>query len=125
MDYEVKIREASFEMSAREKLRYKDTSTAIDLNTATTDCAFIITRPVAYVVLDVHNEKAKDNPNYTKYVVIDDAGNSYITGSESFWRSFREIFDEMQSEDEGYSIEVRQVESNNYKGKSFIKCAIV
>lgn len=125
MEYSVKIREASFEMSARDKLRYKDTSTALDLNSVTEDGEFIINDPVNYLILDIHNDKAKDNPDYTKYVVIDAAGNSYITGSESFWRSFREIFDEMKDENDSYSIEVRQVESNNYKGKSFIKCAIV
>lgn len=125
MNYEVKIREASFELSARDRLRFKDTSTAIDLNASVDDTtAFVITNPKGYVILDIHNEKSKDNPDYVKYIVVDEAGNTYMTGSHSFWNSFKEIFDEMGTTSEGYSIEVMKIESNNYKGKSFLKCVI-
>ena len=123
MEYSVKIREASRELTAREKIRYKDTSTAMAIDDATNNGALIIVNPVAYVILDIHNERA-DTPDYSKIIVVDDAGNSYITGSESFVRSFLDIFNEMQGEGE-YSIEVRKIESKNYKGKGFIKCSIV
>lgn len=123
MEYSVKIREASRELTAREKIRYKDTSTALAVDYATNDGALIIVNPVAYVMLDIHNEKA-DTPDYSKIIVVDDSGNSYITGSDSFVRSFLDIFKEMQGEGE-YSIEVRKIESKNYKGKCFIKCSIV
>ena len=123
MEYSVKIRESSRELTAREKIRFKDTSTAIAIDDATNDGALIIINPVAYVILDIHNEKA-DTPDYSKIIVVDDSGNSYITGSESFYRSFIDIFADMQGEGE-YSIEVRKIESKNYKGKGFIKCSIV
>ena len=123
--YEVTIKEASFEMSARDRLRYKDTSTAIALEEATKENPLIITNPTNYVVLEVKNDKVTDGDStYTKYVIIDSAGNSYITGSASFWNSFWNIFTEMQGEAE-YSIEVHQYESKNYRGKNFIKCNIV
>lgn len=123
--YEVEIKEASFEMTARDRLRYKDTTTAIALEDASADGSCIIFNPVGYVILSIHNDKVKDgNPDYEKYVIIDGAGNSYITGSASFWNSFINIFNEMKNEPE-YSIEVAQYASKNYKGKNFIKCNIV
>ena len=99
MEYSVKIREASRELTAREKIRYKDTSTALAIDDATNDGALVIVNPVAYVMLDIHNEKA-DNPDYSKIIVVDDSGNSYITGSDSLVRSFLNIFNEMQGERE-------------------------
>lgn len=122
-NYSVKIRTSSRELTARERIRFKDTSAAVSLDDATNGGSIIITNPAAYVILDVHNEKA-DTPDYVKFVVIDEAGNSYITGSDSFYRSFLEIFEEMQGEGE-YSIEVSKHDSKNYKGKGFIKAAIV
>ena len=123
--YEVAIKESSFEMSARDRLRYKDTSTAIALEEATKENSLVIVNPTNYVILEVKNDKVTDGDStYIKYVIIDAAGNSYITGSNSFWNSFWNIFTEMQGEPE-YSIEVQQYESKNYRGKNFIKCNIV
>lgn len=122
--YEVTIKEASFEMSARDRLRYKDTSTAIPLEEATKETPLVIVNPTNYVILEVKNDKVTDGDStYTKFVIIDEAGNSYITGSASFWSSFYNIYTEMNGEE--YSIEVRQYESKNYRGKNFIKCNIL
>lgn len=123
--YKTEIKESSFEMSARDRLRYKDTGTAMSLEEATADGAFVITNPMGYVILSVYNDKAKDgNVEYEKYVIVDSAGESYITGSTSFWTSFLNIFNEMRNEGD-YSIEVAQYESKNYKGKCYIKCNIL
>lgn len=121
--YSVKIIESSRELSARERIAIKDFSNAIPLDEATKDGKLVIT-PADYAILSVHNEKS-DNKDYTKYVIIDTAGTKYVTGSDNFFSSFAEIMDEMSGENEEFSIEVYQMESKNYKGKSFITCSIV
>ena len=121
--YNVTISSSSRELSARERIAIKDFSNAIPLDEATKDGKLVI-NPVDYAVLDVHNEKS-DNKDYKKFVVIDDSGTKYVTGSENFFDSFMEIMEEMSSEDEEFRIEVYQMESKNYKGKSFITCSIL
>ena len=71
MSYNVTIRESSFELSKRDTLRYKEVSNSVPLDEVTKDGEFIITNPTAYVILDIHNPKAKDNADYSKIIVID------------------------------------------------------
>lgn len=124
--YSVKIREASRDLTAKEKIALKDYSNATPLDTALNDIDVLTITPVAYVILDVHNEKSKQDKDYVKYVLIDNAGNKFVTGSESFFTSFKDIFDTMSTEAPGeeYSIDVLKKPSQNYKGKSFITCAL-
>ena len=124
--YSVKIREASRDLTAKEKIALKDYSNATPLDTALNDIDVLTITPVAYVILDVHNEKSKQDKDYVKYVIIDNAGNKFVTGSESFFTSFKDIFDTMSTEAPGeeYSIDVLKKPSQNYKGKSFITCAL-
>ena len=78
-----------------------------------------------WVVVMVHNEKS-DTIDYKKYVIIDKEGQVYVTGSESFWRSFIAIYEVMSDEEEAvYSIKVYRRESKNYKGKDFLTCRII
>ena len=121
--YSTAIREVSKELSARERIKLKDTTNAIKLDEAANGEPLVIT-PVAYAILDIHNEKS-DNIDYPNYIIMDEAGNKYVTGSESFWTSFKEIWDEMKNEKEPYQIEVYKVDSKNYKGKQFLTCSIV
>lgn len=124
--YSVKIREASRDLTAKEKIALKDYSNATPLDAALNDIDVLTITPVAYVILDVHNEKSKQDKDYVKYVLIDNAGNKFVTGSESFFTSFKDIFDTMAEEAPGeeYSIDVLKKPSQNYKGKSFITCAL-
>lgn len=124
--YSVKIREASRDLTAKEKIALKDYSNATALDSALNDIDVLTITPVAYAVLDVHNEKSKQDKDYVKYLIIDNAGNKFVTGSESFFTSFKDIFDAMSAEapDEEYSIDVLKKPSQNYKGKSFITCAL-
>lgn len=121
--YNVEIIETSKQLSARERLMVKDTSNANSIDEMTQDNPLII-GVADYAVLKVHNDHS-DNKDYTKYLIIDKAGNKYVTGSESFWASFKEIYDEMKDTGEEYEIEIYRLESNNYKGKTFITCSIV
>lgn len=126
--YKVTINKTSKELTTKERIAIKDFSNATPLDTALeTDNDSLIITPAYYAVLDVHNEKAKDNPDYRKYVIVDRSGQKYVTGSESFWTSFSDIMDEVADSemDEEFSIECFKRPSKNYKGKSFISCSII
>ena len=124
MDYQVSIREVSREMSPRERIKIKDFTNATQLDTACEEGSFILS-PDVYAVLDVHNERSKEDKDYVKYIILDKGGNKYITGSNSFFKSFLEIWEEMAPLGEDFEIEVYKVPSKNYKGKSFLTCSIV
>lgn len=122
--YEVKIVNCNKELTARERIKLKDTTNAVSLDEATEGSSLIIS-PAIWSELDIHNENAKegDSKDYIKYVIIDEAGTKYTTGSESFWTSFCDIAEEMSGET--FDVEVYKVDSKNYKGKQFISCSIV
>lgn len=120
--YSVEIVETSKNLSAKERVRIKDTTDAIKLDEATQESAIII-NPDMYAVLNIHNEKS-DNVDYKNYIVVDKDGTKYVTGSESFWSSFMNIYDEMDGEQEEWGIKVYRAPSKNYKGKDFITCSI-
>lgn len=122
--YKVTIKEVSKELTARERIMMKDTSNATKLDEAASGDAPLVIQPDAYAVLGIHNEKS-DNVDYDNYIIMDKAGNKFVTGSPSFWTSFKEIWEEMANEDEEYSIEVYKKDSKNYKGKQFLTCSIV
>lgn len=121
--FEAKIREASKELSAKERVKFKDTTNAVQLDEATKDTNLVIA-PDFYVILDIHNEKSEDK-DYVKYIIVDKAGNKFVTGSESFFSAFKSICDEMGDAGEEYEIEVYRLPSKNYKGKEFLTCSIV
>lgn len=122
-DYNAEIKEASRQLTARERIKFKDLTDAISLDAATTDGP--ITFAVKdYAIVAVHNEKS-DNKDYTKYVIEAEDGTLYVTGSESFWKSFKGIYDEMAEETEKWELKVYRQDSKNYKGKQFITCSIV
>lgn len=121
--FEAKIREASKELTAKERVKFKDTTNAVQLDDATKDTSLVIA-PDFYVILDIHNERSEDK-DYVKYIVVDKAGNKFVTGSESFFTAFKSIFEEMGGTDEDYEIEVYRLPSKNYKGKEFLTCSIV
>lgn len=120
--YEVTIKEASMELTAKERIRLKDTTNAIKLDTATEEAPIIIT-PKAYAILSIHNEKS-DNVDYLNYIILDKDGNKYVTGSDSFWSSFKSIWDEMETEAEEWELEIYKLDSKNYKGKKFLTCSL-
>lgn len=123
--YSAKVIEISKEVSAKQKIQLKDTTNCISLDEATTENDRMIISPDFYAVIAVHNEKSEDK-DYEKYVVVDRAGNKYVTGSKSFFTALRDIMSDMAAEapDEEYEIEVYRRESANYKGKTFITCSL-
>lgn len=126
--YDVKISEASRELSARERISFKDLSNAVSLDSEIHDEADrVVINPVAYVVLNVHNEHSKKEKDYSKFLVIDRGGTKFVTGSKSFFEAFLSIFKEMAeaAPDEEYSVEVYKIPSKNYSGKYFLSCSLV
>ena len=121
--FESKIREASKELTAKERVKFKDTTNAIQLDDATKENPLVIA-PDFYVILDIHNERSEDK-DYVKYIIVDKSGNKFVTGSESFFSAFKSIFDEMGGTGEDYEVEVYRLPSKNYKGKEFLTCSIV
>lgn len=122
--YSVKVVECTKDLTAKERVKIKDTTNAIKLDEATQSGAIVIAYDY-HAVLAIHNEKL-DDPDYRQYVVVDTAGNKYVTGSESFFTAMTEIVDEMSAAGEtDYELEVYRMDSKNYKGKQFITCSIV
>ena len=122
--YTVTIKETSKDLTARERLMMKDRSNAIPLDSAVTVETPLVINPESYAILSIHNDLS-ENPDYEKYMIVDSAGNKYITGSVNFWNAFKSIWDEMINENEPFSIEVYKLESKNYKGKQFLTCSII
>lgn len=121
--FEVKVEFVSRDdLSKRELVRMKDYSNAIGLDDATQDGPIII-NPDYYAKLVVHNEHSREDKDYVKYIIIDKAGNKYVTGSESFWNSFSDIASDMEGED--FEIEVVRKPSKNYQNKTFLTCNLV
>ena len=122
--YSASIKEVSRELTAKQRIMFKDTTSALKLDEVTQESAVIIT-PSFYGVLAIHNEKS-DNVDYENYIIVDEeSGNKYVTGSASFWSSFMDIAEEMEEETEPWQIKVYRVPSKNYKGKDFITCSII
>ena len=122
--YSVKVIDASRQLTAKEKIAFKDFGLAAQLDDVVTETGLII-NVKDYVVLHVHNEKS-DNKDYTKFLLIDENGEKYITGSEPFWTTFKDIWDEISDEpDVEWSLKVYKLESKNYKGKQFLTCSII
>lgn len=121
--YATRIIDASKELSKKEAVMLKDTSDCIKLDEALKDGA-ITFKPEYYAVVGVHNEKS-DNKDYQVYVVVDETGNKYVTGSDSFFTSFKDIYSDMCGSDEEWALKVYKLDSKNYTGRQFITCSII
>ena len=101
-NYSATIIDASRELTARERVMFKDTQNAISLNDfaeqAKTEGGKAIVENVKdYVHISVHNDKS-DDKDYDNYMIITADGDKYVTGSSAFWNSFKAIYDEMKNE---------------------------
>lgn len=123
--YSTQIVETSKELTKKERIKLKEMNGGESLDMLTMNDNSIEITPDYYAVIKVHNEKSKGDKDYTKYVVVDKDGTVYITGSNSFWESFKNIAEEMGDDDDEYSIKVFSKPSKNYQGKSFITCSII
>lgn len=123
--YSAKLVSATRELSAKERVAVKMFIGAEQLDELTQRDENDVLIDIDYVaVVEVYNEKS-DNKNYNKYVYVDKDGTMYISGSETLYRTYEEIAEEMEGENEPWSIKVIRRESTNYKGKDFLTCMLV
>jgi hypothetical protein len=125
MAYKAKVVKSTKEISVREKIRLKNFSDFIQLDEATELEPVLI--DIDYVAtVHVENDKS-DNTEYDKQVYIDKNGQGYVSGSETLFRQFEDIYDEMSDEglEDEITIKVYKSPSKNYKGKSFLTCNLV
>lgn len=120
--YSVKIIEASKELTPLERVRLKDTSDCKQLDSIEPDQELIISVK-SFAVLEIHNEKS-DNKDYNNYIIESSDGEKYVTGSESFWTTFKDIYNEL-ADVEGWGLKIYKMPSKNYNNKYFITCSAV
>lgn len=123
--YSAKLVSATRELSAKERVAVKMFIGAEQLDELTKRDENGVLIDIDYVaVVEVYNEKS-DNKNYNKYVYVDKDGTLYISGSETLYRTYEEIAEEMEGEQEPWSIKVIRMGSTNYKGKDFLTCMLI
>lgn len=127
-NYTATIREASRELSAKERVMFKDLQNAVSAVDFAKECrendgrATITVKD--WVIVDIHNDSA-DNTDYTVYLFVDDAGNKYYTSSEPAWNSFANIYAEMKDSHEEWGIEFNLIPSKKYSGKEILTCSLI
>ena len=124
-DYNVTIIESMKELSAKERIRAKkSTSTAVKLDEVVTpETPFIISAIDNYVILSVHNEHA-EHIDYTVLLIFGD-GQVFLTGSPSFTGSFTDMISELYDTGEDFGVECYKIPSRNYKGKFILTCNVI
>ena len=124
-DYNTKIRYSSKELSAKERIILKDTANATKIDTLLEDGDIEISVD-HYAIVDIHNEKAKQDKDYAQIVIVDKAGNKFTSGSNSLIEAITDIADELADEGiEQFDINIFRKPSKNYTGKYFITCSLV
>lgn len=125
-DYNTKVVSTSREITAQEKFLIKDFNDAIGLDSVVTDSEGIILDIDIIAEVQVHNEHAKDDKDYTTIVIITTDGTKYTTSSNSVRDAISDIMDECKEEGiEDYKLKIFKKPSKNYAGKSFMTASIV
>lgn len=122
MAYTAEIVKCNKELTKKERVMYKNASDAIRLDAATEKGSVVIA-PAIWMELAVHNDKSKNNSDYSQYIIVDKDGTAYLTGSENLMANFYSIAEEMEGED--FEVEVYRKPSKNYTGKEFLTCKLI
>lgn len=129
MAYEVELIKASFEPTARERLKYRDFSEMqkIDQLCEGSEDTSIIEGVADYLLFNVHNDNSTTgNEDYSQLVIITEDGSGYVTGSTTFIRDFGTVFAVMSEDNEKpFDIKIRKVPSKRYSGKYFLKLSVL
>lgn len=120
--YEAKIVGTSMDLTAKERVMYKDVQNCIKIDQAT-QVEPLMVNVKGYVELEINNDKATPT-TYSNYVIVDQSGDRYVTGSASFWSAFKNIWDEMAEVNEPWTLKIYRLPSKNRQGKEFITCAV-
>lgn len=120
-EYTAKITETSRELTARERIYMKDTNDATSLNELENGTILNIDN---FVILEVHNERAESDKDYTLLVLLTTDGNKYTTSSDSFITSLIEINNELAEDNQELdTIKLVKRSSKNFAGK-FLTCTL-
>ena len=123
--YSVKIISSSLtNLTAKQRVMLKDTTNAIKIDDCVTPEDPIVLDISDYVVLQINNVNS-DDKEYKQYMYITSDGLKYVSGSESLYTSFIDIYEEMKESNEEYQIKIYKMPSKNYSNKHFITCSIV
>lgn len=123
--YTAKIEYASKELTARERLKLKDTTAAIALDEVVTPEIPVSVEIDYWGIVEIHNERSKgESKDYNKIVIVGVDGNMYVTGSASFQAALDDLMAEMEGETERWELLIYKRESKNYKGKYFLTCTV-
>lgn len=122
--YRTEIIDSSRPFSAKERIAMKNTSDCVRLDEATKDNTTVVINPDFFAVIKVTNDNSEDK-EYLNYILADKNGTKYVTGSQTFWNTFMDIYNEMKDESEEWGIKVFRLDSRKYPGKQFITCAII
>ena len=128
-NYSSTIKEASRELTPKERVMFKDLGNATKLNDMAEEAQSagakaIIENVKDYAIVSIHNE-VSDDVDYNNYLIIDGNGDKYYTGSAPFWNSFKLIWDEMSQSDEEWGIQLNLIPSKNYAGKTVLTCSLI
>jgi len=127
-NYNATIEESSRELTPKERVMFKDLGNAVNLNDYAKESIVAGVKAIISVkdwaIIAVHNEASED-VDYKNYLLVDENGNKYYTGSVSFWNKFMDIYSEMKEVDEDWSIELNLVPSKKYAGKEALTCSLV
>lgn len=125
-DYKATVIFSYKEISAREKLAYKDFESAEKLNSlVSADTKFPI-KVTNVLEVAVHNEHSKQNKEYAVYLFVT-PDTVYRSGSETLFNSVCDglmDLDEIGENTDEVDFVVYRVKSNNYDG-DFLKAKLV
>ncbi len=124
--YKTEVLSSSKELTKREKIKFSMDGNYTNLNDLEAGTKLNVT---GYVELFITNGFVKEedgrDKEYKNFLVITE-DHTYKTGSETFIRNFKEIWEIMQPEEgEGVEIEIVLLPSKNYKGQNILSCNIV
>lgn len=129
-NYKAEVTYSTRELTAREKIKFKDTTSAIALDDVVT-----VDKPIELTIdtvvkISVENGAIKGDDGkdkeYDVLVFTTDTGDVYKTSSPSFETSIIDIFNELQELNDTDPVTVRifKKPSKNFNGE-FITCSLV
>lgn len=118
-EYSSRIVDTWTEMSTIERIKAKDLGDATKLNEVVDVSTPLLLDITNVVVMEVHNEKS-ENTDYPVYILIDENGERYYSGSNSLYRSLQDIRDEFAECGEDLptplSVKIYKAKSKNNTG---------
>lgn len=119
--FKSEIISASFEMTKREQIKFKDTASCFPLNDESN--GFVIEGIKGCYTVRCENDNA-ENKEYNVFIIVCDDGRRYMTSSTSFAEKAEEIITDLIGDDERIDIKLIKKKSKNFAGE-FLTCELV